>query len=410
MQVDLQMADFRFGVPGASGFDWEIVIEPFQFKAPGRLVDFMRQADEPGLINLAAGIPGLGALPTVALCKALTEAFQKEGASLFGYHHPAGDHELREILSQRLRQRGADVAGGAILTTTGCTQALQLMLSVLIKPGEIVACEAPAYYGLLELLSEAGARVLPLPLRGDDGLDLSVAEELLPRWKPRCLVVCTALSNPSGATIPETNRIQLVELCRRLSVRIIEDDIYAELVEDQIPKPLLAYDDGATVSFVSSFSKSVSPGLRVGICVPGTLFEEVATRKCQQDLHSAVLTEAGLRKFFQLGAFDSHLEMLRTRNCKRRSLAQSIIARSFPAGTRLSSPRGGYMLWAELPGFVDLRHVKEQARAERVVFASGDVFFPAPPSIAALRLNCAKATEEELVQGLEILGSILRNT
>lgn len=385
-----------------------LVVEPFAFRAKGRLIDFMRQADEPGIINLAAGIPGRDALPEEALRTAFTRAFETEGADAFAYHHPEGDHTLRELLAERLRARGAVVKGTELLTTTGCTQALQVMLSILVEPGDVVACEAPAYYGLLELLSVAGARVLPLPLHGSDGLDLEVAEEAITRWRPKVLIVCSSLSNPSGATIPEPSRQLLVEICRKCGVRIIEDDIYAELVDGSAPKPMRAFDDGSTVSYVSSFSKSVSPGLRVGVCAPGTLFEEAAARKCQQDLHSAVMTEMALREFLAADALEPHLRTLRKRNLRRRALAQAEIERSFPPGTKVTVPAGGYMLWAELPQRVDLAPVRRAAREEGIVFAAGDVFFSAEPPATCLRLNCARAPEGELERGLAVLGRLLQ--
>jgi DNA-binding transcriptional MocR family regulator len=384
-----------------------LVITPHPFLATGRLVDFMRQADEPGLINLAAGVPGLDALPAQALSAAFTRAFEKEGAGLFAYHHPEGDHALREHLAARLRSRGAQVIGKQLITVTGCTQGLQLMLSVLVKPGDIVAVEAPGYYGLLELLSTAGVRILPLPVADENGIDPDQAEPLLAHWKPRCLIVCAALSNPSGATIPDANRIRLVEICRAHGVRLIEDDIYGELVDGGPPKTMLAWDDGSTVSYVSSFSKSVSPGLRVGVCAPGTLHEDYAARKCQQDLHSAVTSEVMLREFLESGAFDPHLAQLRQRNRGRRALALAAIEHSFPKGTIVRPPRGGYMLWVELPRLVDLAQLKKTARQSRIVFADGTVFFTQPPGKSCLRLNCARATEQELVFALETLGRIL---
>lgn len=381
--------------------------EPQTFRAVGRLVDFMRQADEPGLINLAAGVPGLEALPADELRAAFARGFEREGAGMFAYHHPEGDRRLRELLAARLQTRGAEVRGEQLVTVTGCTQGLQLLLAVLLQPGDIVAVEAPAYYGLLELLSVAGARVLPLPVSDGDGIDPAQVEPLLARWKPRCLIVCAALSNPSGATLPESRRARLVEVCRTHGVRLIEDDIYGELVDGGAPRSLLAWDDGSTVSYVTSFSKTISPGLRAGFCVPGSLHEEYAARKCQQDLHSAVPTEVALREFLEAGALDPHLDRLRARNLQRRTLGLEIVARSFPAGTRVTPPRGGYMLWVELPQATDLAAVRDTARREGIVFASGAVFFTQPPARTCLRLNCAKASTGELQHGLTRLGAIL---
>jgi len=367
----------------------------------------MRQADEPGLINLAAGVPGLDSLPAEELKEAFSRAFEHEGSKMFAYHHPEGDHLLREQLAARLQARGASVRGPQLVTVTGCTQGVQLLISILVKPGDIVAVEAPAYYGMLEVLSAAGARVLPLPVAGPDGFDLATTESLLARWKPCALIVCAALSNPSGATIPEEKRPRLVEICRAHGVRLIEDDIYGDLIEDGVPRSLLAWDDGSTVSYVSSFSKSVSPGLRAGVCVPGSLYEDFAARKCQQDLHSAVVSEVALREFLGADALDPHLARLRTRNARRRALALETIARTFPKGTRVNPPRGGYMLWAELARMVDLAAVRDAARQQRVVFGAGPVFFTEPQPTSSLRLNCAKASEAELIGGLETLGAIL---
>jgi DNA-binding transcriptional MocR family regulator len=384
--------------------------EPFPFKAPARLVDFMRQADRPGLTNLAAGVPGLDALPFEALREAVLEMLEKDGASAFAYHHPEGDHTLRELLSNRLLQRSVSVDSNGIVVTTGCTQALQGMLSVLVQPGDIVACEAPAYYGLLELIAEAGARVLPIPVHPGQGLDLDAAAPLLARWKPKCLIVCTSLSNPSGATIPESERPRLVELCRTHGVRLIEDDIYAELVDGGAPKPCRAFDDGSTVSLVTSFSKSVSPGLRVGYCIPGTpaLHDAFAARKTQQDLHSSVVSEVILRRFILRGSLDPHLEWLRQRNRQRRAIALDAIGRSFPAGTSVANPCGGYMLWVSLPSQVDLAQVSQLALQQEVAFAASPVFYPRPPSgEPCMRINCAKADESALARGLEILGQLV---
>ena len=379
--------------------------EPFTFQAAGRLVDFMRQASEPGLNNLAAGIPSPESLPTEELAAAFQRAFSDDGDNLFAYHHPDGDHRLRELLAERMRRNSACVQVKDILTVTGCQQALQLMLSVLVKPGDIVACQVPIYYAMLELISAAGARILPLPDRDGDGIDVAETVALLERWRPKCLFVCTTLSNPTGSTMPDANRAQLVAECRRLGVRIIEDDIYAELADTGAPKPMRAYDDGSTVSYVTSFSKTVSPGLRVGFCVPGTIFEQAATLKCQQDMHSSVVSEAILRAFIEVGALDPHLAHTRERNLRRRTIATSTITKTFPDGSKIWPVKGGYMLWVELPKLVDMTQIRDSARKLGVVFAGGRVFFPDEPNASYLRLNTAKVSEDELVRGLEILGS-----
>ena len=159
--------------------------------------------------------------------------------------------------------------------------------------------------------------------------------------------------------------------------RIIEDDIYGDLLEGGAPPPLLKWDAPRdVVSYVSSFCKSVAPGLRVGVCIPGpALHEQVATLKCQQDLHSAVVAETALREFFKMGALEPHLDRLRGRNQQRRELALGLVEANFPAGTKVVRPRGGYMLWVTLPGRADLGRARAAARREGIAFAAGTVFF-----------------------------------
>ncbi len=387
--------------------------EPFLFKAPARLVDFMRQADNPSLINLAAGVPGLDALPFDALRRGAHAAFDEDGAAIFCYQHPSGDRGLRELLAARLQARGvAGLEPDQLITTTGCSQALQAMLAVLVKPGDTVAVETPCYYALLELVAAAGARVLPIPTKDAHGIDLDLAEAALARWKPRCLVVCTSLANPTGATLPESHRERLVASCRKHGVRLLEDDIYSELLDAGAPKPCRAFDDGSVVSYVTSFSKTVSPGLRVGFCVPGTpeLDDAFAALKCRQDLHGSVISEVILRRFLAGGNFDPHLAMLRERNRRRRALALEAIARTFPEGSHVNPPEGGYMLWVQLPESVDIARLSTEARAAGVAFASGTAFFAVAEHGARplphMRLNCARASEADLVRGVEILGKI----
>jgi DNA-binding transcriptional MocR family regulator len=367
----------------------------------------MRQADSSDLINLAAGVPSPEYLPSRELTKALEEVIANEGASLFAYHHPEGDHRLRSWLASYIKARGVDVRGDQIVITTGCHQALQLMVTLLAKPGVVVACETPTYYGLLEILGDAGVKILPLPIHGALGIDPDEAGAAIRKWKPKFLIACSSLSNPSGATMPDDARKALVEICRQNRVRIVEDDIYSELVDGGAPKPLRAYDDGNTVSFVTSFSKSVSPGLRVGYCIPGDLHESFATLKCKQDLHGAVPTQAAMRTFFEKGGLPGHLDGLRKNYEALRKLGSDAVRKSFPQDAQLTQTRGGYMLWVSLPRRIDMEKVRSLARERKVAFAAGDVFFPAAPEQSHFRLNCAKATPEDLVKGLEIVGGIL---
>ncbi|NJK93339.1 MAG: PLP-dependent aminotransferase family protein [Blastochloris sp.] len=371
------------------------------------LLGFMRQVGQPGLINLAAGVPAAELLPVEGLKRAFRKATQELGRGMWVYQTPEGHGPLRETLAHRLRGRGVKLAGSDVLITTGCTQALHLAIRAVAGPGDVVACESPCYYNTLEQIAGVGARALPLPMSRERGLWLEEAEVLLKRHRPKAMVLCSTLSNPSGASIAPRDRRKWVEMARRLGVTIIEDDIYAELSDGRAPKPLRAYDDGSTVLYVTSYCKSVSPGLRVGCAVPGRWFESMVAMKCQADLHGSLLSEATLDAFLKSPDMEKHGERLKEVCRRKRAKARGVMEACFPEGTEISRSEGGFMLWVELPERRDLKAVSEKALRRGVSFARGEVFSCVAPQRSGMRINCAKVTEEELVRGLEILGECL---
>jgi 2-aminoadipate transaminase len=384
------------------------MISPYAFRPRGRLLDFMRQVGNPDLINLAAGLPSVECVPKAALEQSFAETLRHHADEALGYHTPDGDLRLREILVERFERRGIRTSVDKMVITTGCSQALHGMIRLLAQPGDVVACEAPAYYATLEILGDLGVRVLPVPVRDSDGIDLDLVRTLFHRFRPKLFVICSTLSNPSGSTLSNEARTDLVQICRDSGTRILEDEIYGELSEIPDLKPIRAYDDGSTVVYVTSFSKSVAPGLRIGVCLPGVDSDSFALLKCQQDMHSATLCEVAFRNYLERDELDRHLEFLHEFNRKRRELGIRIIHECFPDSTRVWEPAGGFMLWVELPAGIDIERVYQQAIEMNVAFCRGAVFFTSENErVGAMRLNCSRPNEAALVKGLKILGQIM---
>jgi DNA-binding transcriptional MocR family regulator len=382
---------------------------PYKFAPRARLLEFMRQAGNPKLINLAAGLPSVDCVPKAALKRAFEAAFSEEPDVALGYHTPDGDYALREKIAERFARRGISVTPEEMVITTGCTQALHGMIRLLAQPDDIVACEAPAYYATLEMLGDTGIRVLPIPVRNSKGVDLDLVSSLFERFRPKFFVVCSTLSNPSGATMPNEARRALVEICQKTDTRILEDEIYGELSEIDGLRPIRSYDDGSVVSYVTSFSKTVAPGIRVGVCVPGGNTDRFAQLKCQQDMHSATLCEVAFRKYLENADLDSHLAYLKALNRQRREMARELIENHFPQGTIIWIPEGGFLLWVEVPQGIDIEAAYQAALQKNVAFSRGTAFFTTPEAkVNSIRINCSRPTTNQLVQGLEILGKILR--
>src|SRR5260370_33357855 len=245
------------------------MISSYAFRSRGRLLDFMRQVGNPDLINLAAGLPSIDCVPKAALEHAFAETLRTNADEALGYHTPDGDLGLREILVDRFQRRGIQTSVEKMIITTGCTQALHGMIRLLAQPGDVVACEAPAYYATLEILGDLGVRVLPVPVRDSEGIDLDLVRTLFHRFRPALFVICSTLSNPSGSTLSNEARTELVQICRDSGTRILEDEIYGELSEIPHLKPLRASDDCSTVAYVTASSHAAVPGLRIGVCLPG---------------------------------------------------------------------------------------------------------------------------------------------
>jgi 2-aminoadipate transaminase len=381
---------------------------PYKFVPRARLLEFMRQAGNPNLINFAAGLPSMDCVPKAALKRAFDAAFSEEPDVALGYHTPDGDYTLREKIAERFARRGISVTPEEMVITTGCTQALHGMIRLLARPGDVVACEAPAYYATLEMLGDSYIRVLPIPVRDSQGVDLDLVSTLFERFRPKFFVVCSTLSNPSGATMSNEARRALLEICRKTDTRILEDEIYGELSEIEGLRSIRSYDDGSVVSYVTSYSKTVAPGIRVGVCLPGGNTDRFAQLKCQQDMHSATLCEVAFRKYLEGGDLDAHLTYLKALNRRRREIAREIIEKYFPQGTNIWTPAGGFLLWVEVPQHIDIEAAYQAALRENIAFSRGTAFFTTPDAnVSSMRINCSRPKTNELVQGLETLGKIL---
>ena len=376
---------------------------------PIRLLDLMRQTEDPHVINLAAGIPSADFLPLDALRTALEGELASRAREMFSYHRPEGASLLREAIRDYLGVRGVGVQPDQILVTTGCSGALATMMNTVLKKGDTVVCEAPAYYGQLELLRAIGVKFRTVNTAVGQEPDPAKWEKALKaKPKPKLLVVTSTLSNPSGATLKEEWRPRMVEMCRKMGVPILEDDIYGDLLGRGRPKPLRAYDDGSTVLYVTSFSKTVAPGLRIGFALPGKWMDAAADRQCRQTIHGGVPPEFITASFLRSGRMEGHLEMLRSVYAKRRELAGGILSRELPEGIRADDPSGGYMLWVRggRPGVME--DVSKQCLAKGVAVVGGGIFFANPPKEACFRLNCARATPEDLARGVGTFCEVLK--
>ncbi len=295
-----------------------------------------------------------------------------------------------------------------VLPTNGCIEALNLALRAVARPGDTVAVESPAFYGLLQVLESLGMRALEIPTRPRTGLSIEALELALGAYERiRAVVVVPHLQNPLGSVMPEAHKARLVRLCRDHGVALIEDDTYTELLDAEgTPRALKSFDEDGGVIHCASMHKVLAPGLRLGWIHAGRWHARVEMLKYAHSRSNEELAQWAVGEFMATGAYDRHLRRLREALRGQRERTADAIATHFPPGTRLNLPPGGLQLWVELPPGGSAQAVFDAALAEHILVAPGTLFSNTARCDGFLRINCGIPWSPVLADGLRRLGEL----
>jgi DNA-binding transcriptional MocR family regulator len=278
------------------------------------------------------------------------------------------------------------------------------------RPGDVIALESPTHFMLLQAIQSLGMKALEVPTHprsglSADALDLATQK----RGAVRAVLLVPTFSNPLGSTIPDDQRKRLVELCAERDVPIIENDVFGEVsFEDSRPRPLKHWDRTGNVLLCSSFSKTVAPGLRVGWIVPGRFKEEVAMLSVAGFTFTPHIPQLVLAQFVTNGGYDLHLRKLRGALREQAERLRETVAASFPEGSRITKPRGGYVLWIELPARIDAVELFRRARAENIALAPGPLFTSTGRFKNCIRLTFAQNWSRAIEDAVARVGRIAR--
>lgn len=360
-------------------------------------------------ISFAAGIPAPELYPLDDFRQAMAYALTTAGQTLLQPCPVEGYYPLRQTIAQRLAGRGATVRAENVLVVTGCQQGLDLIARAFLRTGDEVVVEAPTYLGALQIFGAAGARLLGVPL-DEEGMRLDVLENLLVRYRPKLIYTLPTFQNPSGCTMSPERRLRLLGLARRHRVPIIEDDPYGELYyTDQPPAPLLALDQEGYVIYLSTFSKILFPGLRLGwVTAPRPVIERLSQIKQLADLHCSTLIQGAVHEFCQRGALDEHLDRVRSLYRQRRDAMLAALAKHGPAGLEWDEPQGGFNLWCRLPSGLKARQLMAEAARQGVAVVPGEVFYPDGGGQEEMRLNFGCLPGALIEEGVRRLGVAMR--
>lgn len=321
---------------------------------------------------------------------------------------PPGNEELRRQIALRYLLNGVSIQAGEIVVTNGAMEALNLCLEATTSPGDLVAIESPAFHASLQMIERRGLRVIEIPTHPRTGVSLAALEDALRHHPVKACLLMLNFQNPMGSLVPDDTRRELIALLRRYDIPLIEDDTYAELYFGRdAPLSTKALDNSGLVLHVSSFSKSLAPGYRVGWVAAGRYAQKIQRLKLSASLATTIPVQIALADFLRQGAFDTHLRRLRSALEVQEASMAAAIERHFPPGTRITRPRGGYFVWVELPPATDALALHRRALDAGISIAPGPIFSAKREYRNCIRLNFGHPWSERLEQAMQQLASMM---
>lgn len=357
------------------------------------------------IVPLGSALPSPTLFPLQRLGKSMAAAARTLSPWATVDEMSPGKHALRRQIATRYAADGITVHPDEIVITNGALEALNLCLASVARPGDAVVVESPTFYGALQALERLGMRALEVPTHPCQGIDLVALEQAIERHRPKACWLMPTFQNPLGCTMPEERKRQLVALLARHGIPLIENDVYGELYfTERRPPPAKAFDAQGLVLHCSSFSKSLSPGYRVGWAAAGRYARQVARQKLTTTLATSAPAQIGLARYLASGGYDRHLRRLREQLAAQYRTVAEAVARHFPAGTQATRPDGGYFLWVVMPEGIDALALHHKALAQRVSVAPGPIFSASRQFGNCLRLNFGHPIDARGERALEQLG------
>jgi len=310
------------------------------------------------------------------------------------YEEPRGNIRLRRQMARLMFRQGATCSPDEIVVTSGCTEALNLAIRAVAKPGDVVGVESPGCYENLQALEALQMRALELPHQPRTGVDLERLESAARKHRMKAIMLTSSCHNPLGSCMPDAIKAAIVGFAAKHGIALIESDLFGELVFDGTrPRTLKAFDTDGIVLQCSSLAHYVAPGFNLGWIQAGRWQSEVERLKSFTNVANARLTQLALAEFLESGAFEKHLKKLRVALWRSVQATREEVLRTFPAGTRVTRPEGGYVLWIQLPDRYNGLDIQHQAAARRIHILAGEWFSPTRQYRSYIRISCGHPFE-----------------
>jgi 2-aminoadipate transaminase len=376
--------------------------------------DLMEITARPEVISLAGGLPDTATFPPDSFAAQMTRIAQESSAEALQYGPTEGFRRTKECIREVMRSEGMEPDLDDIIVTTGGQQAIDLVAKTLVDPGDVVICEAPTYPGAVPVFSAYEAETIQVAIDGD-GLIVEELEATLDKLaaegrRPKFIYSVPTFQNPAGQTMSADRRPRLVELLRERELLLVEDNPYGLLRYEGEPQDTLyKLDGGDYVLYLGTFSKILSPGIRLGwLCAPPPVMEKVVLGKQASDLCTSTLSQYFVDEYFGEGRWRDYIASLCAVYRSRRDAMLEALDEYFPAEATWSQPEGGLFLWATLPSYIDTTDLLARALRENVAFVPGAAAFVDGRGGSSMRLNFSASSEDEIREGVKRIGRVVK--
>ncbi len=371
--------------------------------------EILKLTQQKDLISFAGGLPAPELFPLQKFTLAMEETLATDGASALQYDVTEGYKPLKEFLCSWLGRQGIACGPENMMLTNGSQQALDLLGKIYLDPGDEILVENPTYLGAIQAFNAYQARYLTVPM-DDEGIDIAQAAAILKRKHPKFAYLVPTFQNPSGVTMTEQRRLDFLAAARRKRLPIVEDDPYSYLrFHGKVVPSMYQLAQGQGVIYLSTFSKTLSPGIRLGFVVAEPeIITSLVLAKQAADLQPNSLIQRAVYHYCKRGFLDEHIPVIIEAYRQRADTMLAAMKREFPSSVSWVKSEGGMFIWCRLPKKASASRLFKKAIENKVAYVTGSVFHANGGGDDTLRLNFTNSTPQQIQEGIQRLGKVFR--
>ena len=381
--------------------------KPVQVTKSQHITKILLDMVNPEIIPLGCGIPSIDLLPEKDLLSIMKKVLNMHSRSNIEYGDTQGSKFFRQQIAYYMNMNGNSVHSDNIIVTNGASEGMSLALRALTSPGDLILMESPSYFGFMHLLETSKVFAMELPTCPEWGIEVDDLHQAVKKYGVKAVLLQPNYGNPLGHTYPEEIKKEIVEICSKYNVPIIEDDINGDFAHNgKRGSNLKKYDTDGNVIHISSFSKTISSGLRIGWVEAGKYFDQILRQKIASSLATSEINQLTIAHYLASGKYPRHMRKMNNAIKGQIESFKMKILKYFPEGTKVSEPEGGFVLWVELPEGTDTGVVFERAVEEKISFTPGGIFTTQERYNNCMRINCGYPVDERIERGIARLGEL----